>query len=59
MKETPKRPGRPPEPDAEHERLEIRLSEARKQAYSDAAARAGLAVGAWIKRVLDRASKRR
>lgn len=54
-----KRPrGRPPLDDGETERLEIRLSPARKARYEAAATRVGLKVAAWIKRVLDRASRR-
>jgi predicted DNA binding CopG/RHH family protein len=44
--------------EGEDERLEIRLSEARKRAYSAAAGRRGLKLAAWIRAVLDRASKR-
>jgi predicted DNA binding CopG/RHH family protein len=59
MTEAPKRPpGRPPLGEGEEERLEIRLSKARKTAYSAAAARRGLKLAAWIRTVLDRASKR-
>jgi predicted HicB family RNase H-like nuclease len=58
MVETPKRPGRPPLDEGEEERYEIRLSKARKEAYNAAAARRGLKLAAWIRAVLDRASKR-
>jgi predicted HicB family RNase H-like nuclease len=59
MAETEKRPpGRPPLDEGEEERYEIRLSKARKEAYSAAAARRGLKLAAWIRAVLDRASKR-
>ena len=60
MDETEKRPpGRPPIDDGEEERYEIRLSKARKAAYSDAATRRGMKLAAWIRAVLDRAAKRR
>ena len=59
MKEPAKRGrGRPPIADPEDERLEIRLTKARRKAYDDAAARKGLPTGTWAKAVLDRASKR-
>ena len=58
MNETQKRPGRPPFGEGAEERFEIRLSKARKEAYSEAAARRGLKLAAWIRAVLDRASKR-
>ena len=59
MNDTQKRPpGRPPLDEGEEKRLEIRLSEARKEAYKAAAARRGLKLAAWIRAVLDRASKR-
>lgn len=55
----PKRPrGRPPVDNGESLYLTIRVSEARKAAYEAAAKRAGEALSAWVKRVLDRASKR-
>jgi len=57
--DAPKRgPGRPPIGEGEEERLEIRLSKARKEAYIDAAAAKGLKLAAWIRRVLDRAAQR-
>ena len=59
MAEDQKRPpGRPPIGEGEEERLEIRLSKARKATYSEAAARRGLKLAAWIRAVLDRASMR-
>lgn len=59
MTEAPKRPpGRPPIEEGEEERLEIRLSKARKATYSEAATRRGLKLAAWIRAVLDRAAKR-
>lgn len=59
MNEAPKRlPGRPRIGEGEEERLEIRLSAARKEAYSAAAARRGLKLAAWIRAILDRAAKR-
>ena len=57
----PKRPrGKPPLPpgEGERERLEIRLSKDRRSRYEAAAVRAGEALSAWVKRVLDRASRR-
>lgn len=53
-------PGRPPLPLEQGERLSlnIRVSEARKAQYERAAERAGETLSAWVKRVLDRASKR-
>lgn len=51
-------PGRPPIGEGEEERLEIRLSSARKEAYSAAAIRRGLKLAVWIRAVLDRAAKR-
>jgi len=51
-------PGRPRIGEGEEERLEIRVSEARKEAYTAAAARRGLKLAAWVRAVLDRASKR-
>lgn len=59
MDEAQKRPpGRPRIGEGEEERLEIRLSEARKEAYSAAATRRGLKLAAWVRAVLDRASRR-
>lgn len=54
----PAKRGRPPIEEPEDQRLEIRLTKARRKAYDDAAARKGLPTGTWAKRVLDRASKR-
>ena len=51
-------PGRPPDGEGEDARLEIRLSEARKKAYSAAATRSGQKLAFWIRAALDRASKR-
>jgi predicted HicB family RNase H-like nuclease len=42
----------------ESERYELRLSPERLKRYSEAAGRAGKVLAAWIKGVLDRASKR-
>jgi hypothetical protein len=54
-----KRPrGRPPIDDPEDERYELRLSRDRRARYEAAAAKAGKALAAWIKAVLDRSSKR-
>lgn len=59
MKEPPKRPrGRPPIDNGETERYELRLSKERLERYKAASERAGKALAAWIKGVLDRASKR-
>jgi predicted DNA binding CopG/RHH family protein len=58
MTEAKKGPGRPPLPEPEDERLEIRLSARRKASYKAAADRKGLPIGTWAKAVLDRASKR-
>lgn len=52
-------PGRPPLGDAaEKERFMMRVSKARKEAYTAAAKSKGLGLSAWVKAVLDRASKR-
>lgn len=40
-------------------RYELRLSPDRLEAYKAAAERAGLALAAWIKGVLDRSAKRK
>jgi predicted HicB family RNase H-like nuclease len=54
-----KRPrGRPPVDNGESLYLTIRVSEARKASYEAAAKRAGEALSAWVKRILDRASRR-
>jgi hypothetical protein len=57
--EKPKRgPGRPPVENGERLYLTIRISEARKALYELAAKGRGLTLSAWVKAVLDRASKR-
>lgn len=57
--EPAKRPrGRPPLDNGESERIALRVSPERKGRYEQAAAKAKLALSAWIKGVLDRASKR-
>lgn len=54
-----KRPrGRPPVENPETARYELRLSPERLERYTAAAERAGKKLAAWIKGVLDRASKR-
>jgi hypothetical protein len=53
----PKR-GRPPIENGERLYLTVRVSEDRKARYEAAAKRAGEALSAWVKRILDRASKR-
>ena len=59
MPDTPKRPrGRPPIDNGETERYELRLSKDRLTRYEGAAERAGKKLAAWIKGVLDRASRR-
>lgn len=59
MKEPAKRPrGRPPVENPEDQRYELRLSKDRLERYRAASERAGKALAAWIKGVLDRASKR-
>ena len=50
--------GRPPVENGERLYLTIRVSEARKASYEAAAKRAGEALSAWVKRILDRASRR-
>jgi len=50
--------GRPPVENGERLYLTIRISEARKALYEAAAKRAGETLSAWVKRVLDRSSKR-
>jgi hypothetical protein len=51
-------PGRPPVENGERLYLTIRISEARKALYELAAKGRGLTLSAWVKAVLDRASKR-
>jgi hypothetical protein len=59
MKEPPKRPrGRPPIDNGESERYELRLSRDRLARYTAKAAEVGKPLAAWIKGVLDRASRR-
>jgi predicted HicB family RNase H-like nuclease len=54
-----KRPrGRPPVEYPEDQRYELRLSKDRLERYTAAAQRAGKVLAAWIKGVLDRASRR-
>lgn len=50
--------GRPPVDDPEDKRYELRLSQTRLERYTEAAAAKGLKLAAWIKGVLDRASRR-
>ena len=52
------RRGRPPVEHGEVERYELRLSTERLERYTAAAERAGKKLSAWIKGVLDRASRR-
>lgn len=53
-----KRPrGRPPVENGERLYLTIRVSEDRKGRYERAAAKAKETLSAWVKRVLDRASR--
>jgi predicted HicB family RNase H-like nuclease len=58
MPETKKPRGRPPVEDGEKLYLTVRISEERKALYERAAAKAGKALSAWVKAVLDRAAKR-
>lgn len=52
-----KRPrGRPPVEGGERRWLTVRVSEERLERYSRAAAKAGEALSAWVKRVLDRSA---
>jgi predicted HicB family RNase H-like nuclease len=53
-----KRRGRPPLENPEDERYELRLSKDRLERYTKAAERAGKKLSAWMKGVLDRASRR-
>lgn len=54
-----KRPrGRPPIENPETERYELRLAPDRLERYGAAAKRAGKTLAAWMKGVLDRASRR-
>jgi hypothetical protein len=54
-----KRPrGRPPLDNGETERYELRLSKERLERYTAAAEKAGKTLAAWIKGILDRASRR-
>ena len=50
--------GRPPVENGERVYLTIRVSDERKAAYERAAAKAKETLSGWVKRVLDRASKR-
>jgi predicted HicB family RNase H-like nuclease len=59
MKEPEKRPrGRPPVDNGETERYELRLSKERLARYAAKAEETGKTLAAWIKGVLDRASRR-
>lgn len=59
MSEPSKRPrGRPPVENPETERYELRLSKERLARYAAKAEAAGKTLAAWIKGVLDRASRR-
>jgi predicted HicB family RNase H-like nuclease len=59
MKEPAKRQrGRPPIENPETERYELRLSRGRLEQYTAKAEAAGKTLAAWIKGVLDRASRR-
>jgi len=49
--------GRPPVEDGEGLYLTIRISEERKARYQRAAAKAKETLSAWVKRLLDRASR--
>jgi predicted HicB family RNase H-like nuclease len=56
--EQPKRPrGRPPVDDGETAWIGFRASPERKERYERAAKKAGQALSAWIKKVLDRSSR--
>ncbi len=57
MPETKRPRGRPPVGDPENQRYEFRVSKSRLERYERAAKKAGLALAAWIKRALDRASR--
>lgn len=55
----PKRPpGRPPVDNGETDHLHMRVSKDRKDRWEAAAGRAGKTLSAWVKAVLDRASRR-
>ncbi len=55
----PKRPrGRPPVENPSSDRIDIRVAPEDKARYFRAAEKAGETLSAWIKGVLDRASKR-
>ena len=56
--ESKKPRGRPPIDDGETLYLTVRISPERKATYARAAAKAGKALSAWVKAVLDRAAKR-
>jgi predicted HicB family RNase H-like nuclease len=58
MTQTKRPRGRPPLENPETERYELRLSPDRLARYAAAAERAGKTIAAWMKAVLDRASKR-
>ena len=58
MDEPKRSPGRPRIDNGESDHLHIRVSTERKARYEAAAAKAGKKLAAWVKAVLDRASKR-
>lgn len=49
--------GRPRLEAPENDRIDLRVTTERKERYSRAAQKAGETLSAWIKRVLDRASR--
>lgn len=58
MTTSPNKPrGRPPEESTEDRWFTMRVSDERLARYGKAAAKAGLKLSAWVKKVLDRASK--
>lgn len=58
MTTSSKRPrGRPPVENGERRWLTLRVSDERLERYSRAAAKAKESLSAWVKRVLDRASR--
>jgi predicted HicB family RNase H-like nuclease len=56
--ETPKKQGRPPSANPASDYIHMRVTPEDKERYFRAAAKAGETLSAWVKRVLDRASKR-
>jgi len=54
----PKKRGRPPKENAAKGRLEIRLTEAQKNNYIEAAAKSDKQLSVWVKDSLDKEAKK-